>query len=411
MTEIGYFQIPNNWQWIKLNEIGDIVTGKTPSKQSEKNYGNEFPFFKPPDLDEGFFLKESYDNLSSIGTEQVRKIPKKSTLVTCIASIGKIGFLNVQGATNQQINSIIPNSNIIPEFLYFICTSNFFQNILKRRSSSTTVPIINKTSFSKLKIPLPPIEEQNKLSEILTSFEFLIRNLKIKITLLKKVKQGLLQQLLIKGIGHTEFKETKLGRIPKEWEVVKFQKVVEINPKRQVKKGMELKYIAMENVNEIFSNIKNWEIRKYKGSRSCFINDDVLLARITPCAENGKTALVNFLDYNEKAFGSSELIVFKSKKEKILPYYLYYLLKSQKIRDLAISKMHGTTGRQRIPYEFFRNELLIALPLINEQKKIIEILNNIDNIILINLDLYQKRKILMKGLMQQLLIGKIRVKT
>ena len=108
--------LPKGWAWCKLGDIGKILTGNTPSKGERAFYGNDFPFFKPNDLDIGK-VETSLDSLSVLGYKQARKVPKGSILVTCIGSIGKTGITQVEGAFNQQINAIIP----------FECIDNYFE--------------------------------------------------------------------------------------------------------------------------------------------------------------------------------------------------------------------------------------------------------------------------------------------
>ena len=166
-------RLETNVEFIEVQKIGKIITGNTPSTKNSLLYGDQIPFFKPTDLNDGFFVNKSKQKLSSKGLLESRFIPKKSVLVTSIgATIGKIGFSRVDGASNQQINSIVPNSNlIIPEFLYFICSSPQFQKSILDNSSATTLPIINKSRFSKLKIPLFSIEDQKlMLSQIEQEF-------------------------------------------------------------------------------------------------------------------------------------------------------------------------------------------------------------------------------------------------
>ncbi len=109
-----------------------------------------------------------------------------------------------------------------------------------------------------------------------------------------------------------------------------------------------------------------------QGGGSRFKENDVLFARITPCTENGKTALVPKLE-SEVGLGSTEFIVLSPLKQILDPKFLYYFVKSDRVRNYAISRMTGTTGRQRVPKEVFEQELMIALPPIDEQKKIGEI--------------------------------------
>ena len=159
-------ELPNGWEWVKVKDIGETVTGNTPSKKNNDYYSNEYPFFKPTDLNSGYYVKEAADGLSKKGISRARLLPAKSILVTCIgATIGKAGLIRVPGASNQQINAIIPYKPLIPEYLYFICTSPQFQKCIHDNASSTTLPILNKSKFENLIIPLPSIEEQQKIVE------------------------------------------------------------------------------------------------------------------------------------------------------------------------------------------------------------------------------------------------------
>ncbi len=157
-------ELPKGWVWAKISSIGDISTGTTPKKSISEYYGDTYPFYKPSDLDAGYHTKSSLDGLSEQGIKNARKLPPKSILITCIgATIGKTGLSRYEGATNQQINAITPYKSIIPELVYFMCISPFFQKSIKKNASSTTLPILNKTKFSNLLIPIPPSAEQREI--------------------------------------------------------------------------------------------------------------------------------------------------------------------------------------------------------------------------------------------------------
>ena len=193
------YPLPQHWEWKTLGEIGDIITGSTPSKNNPKFYGNDYPLFKPSDLGSGNTIKAS-DNLSKLGFESARKLPKNTLLVVCIgASIGKIGLSGIIGSCNQQINAIIPSPNVLSKYLFFVCHSKYFQSILKKNASQTTLPIINKTEFSKLEIPLPKdIKEQEQIAKHLDSTFERIKKLKelynAQLQDYEELKQSLLTQ-------------------------------------------------------------------------------------------------------------------------------------------------------------------------------------------------------------------------
>jgi len=164
--------LPKGWAWCKLGDIGEILTGNTPSKGERAFYGNDFPFFKPNDLDIGK-VETSLDSLSVLGYKQARKVPKGSILVTCIGSIGKTGITQVEGAFNQQINAIIPFECIDNYFIYYLMLSKEIQEQLNTKASATTIAILNKSKFENTLIPLPPLAEQHRIvKKIETYFSF-----------------------------------------------------------------------------------------------------------------------------------------------------------------------------------------------------------------------------------------------
>ncbi|MEH0378221.1 restriction endonuclease subunit S [Campylobacter coli] len=193
------YKLPQGWEWKSLGEIGEIITGTTPSKNNPNFYGNEYPLFKPSDLNGDIIIKYASDNLSKLGFDNARNLPKDTILVVCIgASIGKVGLSGVNGSCNQQINAIIPNSAFTSKYLFFVCLSNYFQTILKKNASQTTLPIINKTEFSKLQIPLPPIKEQEQITSHLDELSSHVKNLKqnyqAQIKDLQELKNSLLDK-------------------------------------------------------------------------------------------------------------------------------------------------------------------------------------------------------------------------
>lgn len=157
------YEVPENWAWVRLGAIAEIVTGGTPSKKHPEYYGGNFPFYKPSDLDQGRLTYDASEYLSEEGKKVSRIIPKNSTAVCCIGSIGKCGYLMCEGTTNQQINSAIPKINSLC-FYYYLCTENFVQNLLSM-ASATTIAIVNKSKMESCAFPLPPLSEQQRIVE------------------------------------------------------------------------------------------------------------------------------------------------------------------------------------------------------------------------------------------------------
>ena len=147
-----YAQLPKGWSICELMDVAKIVTGSTPSKSDLSYYGGNFPLYKPSDLDAGRHTNTASEYLTTKGRDVSRIIPPNSIAVCCIGSIGKVGYIEQEGTTNQQINTAIPSLAIFPDYLYHLCTSTYFQNSLMEKSSAVTISIVNKSKMEHIKI-------------------------------------------------------------------------------------------------------------------------------------------------------------------------------------------------------------------------------------------------------------------
>jgi len=180
----------------------------------------------------------------------------------------------------------------------------------------------------------------------------------------------------------TKFKKTEIGLIPEDWEVKKLSEIVHINPNRFLSFSEYAKFIPMDALEPFNKHIKYFLKRKHSGGPR-FKNKDTILAKITPCLENGKTAYINNLNNKEIAFGSSEFIVFSEKENVSDSEYVYYKLISPDFRKAAIKSMVGTSGRQRVQLDVIKN-FLTTIPKLKEQKTIAGILKSLDDKIELN---------------------------
>ena len=156
-------QLPNSWCWTTLGDICELVTGSTPSKLHPEYYGGDFPFYKPTDLDAGRHVNIPSEFLTDEGKNVSRIIPVGSTAICCIGSIGKCGYIEKEGTTNQQINTAVPSKSLSPLYLYYFCNSSYFIDELSADSSAITISIVNKSKLSKMLISLPPYNEQLRI--------------------------------------------------------------------------------------------------------------------------------------------------------------------------------------------------------------------------------------------------------
>lgn len=167
-----------------------------------------------------------------------------------------------------------------------------------------------------------------------------------------------------------------------KWKEVILGDLAIINPKEKLARGMMAKKISMDRLKPYTRDISNAEIGMYNGG-SKFKNKDIIMARITPCLENGKIAMINILDRDEVGFGSTEFIVFRAIPEISDADFLYYLICSSYVRSAAIKSMVGSSGRQRVQVDSLQN-LVVKVPDFATQKKIGQILKCLDDKILIN---------------------------
>jgi type I restriction enzyme, S subunit len=167
------------------------------------------------------------------------------------------------------------------------------------------------------------------------------------------------------------------------WSEQFIEDVIEINPKYSLKKNSFAKKIAMADIEPFTRKIQNYEMTEYNGGGSKFKNGDTLLARITPCLENGKTSYTDILDEEEIAFGSTEFIVLRGKSEQTLNKFVYYLAISPEFRNIAIKSMTGTSGRQRAQKSVIE-KTKIKVPPIEQQEFIVNTLSSLEDKIELN---------------------------
>lgn len=162
----------------------------------------------------------------------------------------------------------------------------------------------------------------------------------------------------------------------------KLSEIALFNPTETLKKGTLAKKVGMDKLQSFCRDIPDYEIAEFSGGTK-FRNGDTIMARITPCLENGKTAKVNILDTEEVGFGSTEYIVFRAIDGVTDEDYLYYLVCSPIVRDIAIKSMVGSSGRQRVQTDVVKG-IEVELPTLDEQRKIGSLLKSLDDKIAVN---------------------------
>lgn len=299
--------------------------------------------------------------------------------------------------------------NVIPYFVYAL-----FQSINWRKySEATGVPSLSKNIIEPIKILLPPLPEQQKIAEILSTVDEKIEVIDQQITETQALKKGLMQRLLTKGIGHTEFKDSPLGMIPVSWDIkILKEECIKINvgfvgtcEKFYCEKNEGVLMIRTGNLSDgkiKYSNLK-YVTQEFhnKNTKSKIFEGDLLIARH---GSSGQAVLVpkNFEESN-----CLNIIIIRP-KTTLNPEFLKFQFNSNIIKKQVRKKTAGST--QGVVNTKEIATLIILHPPLPEQNKIANILNSIDD----KLEVLSEKKThyqeLKQGLMQQLLTGKIRVK-
>ncbi len=367
--------LPQGWEVKTLSEIGEIITGSTPSKSNVEFYGKDYPFFKPSDFEQGYFLENAGDNLSKLGFGKARQLPPKTILVVCIGSLGKVALTRVIGSCNQQINAIIPHKNIISEYIYYYCISSKFQSILFSKAPQTTLAIFNKTEFSKLEIIYPKdIKKQERIVGILDeSFAKIDESIKILEQDLLNLDE-LMQSALQKAFNPLKDNAKENYKLPQGWE---WKSLGEISNLIQngfaASKNNEIPsgYVHLRTHNISTDGNLNFDTlikikREFIKEKQSFIEKNDILFNNTNSTELvGKTALVT-QNYNY-AF-SNHLTKIKLKNQynsKLVVFYFVLLLKNKYFEKIC----HQWIGQSGINIDKLK-KIQIPLPPLKEQEQI-----------------------------------------
>ena len=186
----------NYADWVEktLGEIGNVITGKTPSTTDLDLWNGDIQFITPTDIKDGNKYQESTERYV-MNNSKVKILPINSIVYTCIASIGKMCISKFPAITNQQINSLVVYENFNFEYVYYWLL--YITPFIKSTQANTTLPIINKTDFSKFSIKIPSPKEQQKIANFLSSIDTKIEETNEQITQMQSFKKGLLQQMFV----------------------------------------------------------------------------------------------------------------------------------------------------------------------------------------------------------------------
>ena len=372
------------WKTIALGDITQLVIdyrGKTPLKLGGDWSEQGYRALSAKNIKTGHIVSEEsirYVDESLYKKWMKDEVKRGDIFVTSEAPFGQIYYWNSDEkiVLSQRLFDVRIIDEVESKYVYYYMTSNPFQKELDGRATGTTVIGLRQPELMKCQIKLPPLEAQRRIASILSSLDEKIDlNNRINANL-EAQAQALFKSWFIdfEPFKDGEFVDSELGRIPKGWKVGKLSDVAIINPKLSLKKGHNASYLDMSAMPTKGPWPKNIEEKAYSGGMK-FQNRDTLMARITPCLENGKVAYVNFLNGDEIGFGSTEFIVMRP-QNGILPELLYCLCREPNFVSYATKNMNGSSGRQRVSGETIGN-YSIPIPPIGAITPLIPIFQNI----------------------------------
>ena len=364
------YKVPTNWCWTFIRYVSHVVTGGTPSKKHTEYYGGNFPFFKPVDLNSGRHVYNASEYLSEAGKNISCMIPKYSTLVCCIGSIGKSGYLEIDGTTNQQINSAIPKFDSL--YLYYFINTNYFIIQLLQKASATTISIVNKTKMENCFFPLPPLAEQQRIVERIESLFAKLDEAKEnmqnvldgfetrKAAILHKAFTGELTANWRKqhDVSIDSWEEKKLGKIVKN---IKDKYEPTLNNKKCVK------YIGLEHIEKNNGIIGFGSSDDVKSLKTIFELGDILYGKLRPylnkhdIAKFSGICSTDILVYRAEDFNTAKFMNYFMNTEK----FIFYTVSNSKGINLPRISEKEVSG------------ILVNVPTLSEQSEIVRIIDGL----------------------------------
>lgn len=359
-----------SWEKVKLGEISFCIQpGPFGSQLHNSDYAHEgTPIIMPKDMVDGHIR---HTGLIRVPEEHVARLQRHQVcagnlMVARKGDVRKCVYIteNENGwLTGSDCLKVALNENVcFPKYIYYQLRSPYIGRWLEQISIGATMPSINTGLLSGIEMYLPSLEIQRRIADILSAYDDLIENNRKQIKLLEEAAQRLYKEwfvdLRFPGHEHTKI----VDGVPEGWESCILDDVIEFDPKVRLDKDRVKQCVPMSalstssmvlDMNEISETTSN--------SGSKFQNGDTLLARITPCLENGKTAFVHGIESDEGAVGSTEYIVMRSKQ--LNPYMVYLLSRTNGFRQSAINSMSGSDGRQRVKADKLKSLAYLRPPI------------------------------------------------
>ena len=382
-------QLPKDWKSVKLGDLCEKMANGTNVKQSDEKIG--FPISRIETIWNETIDLSRVKYISENDTQFVEKysLRKDDILFSHINSdihLGKTAIFK------NQISTLIHGINLLLIRLRKAVSADFLNYQFKYKKKrgefiaiaqkSVNQSSINQQKLKNIDFFLPPLQLQeaivSKIEELFSELDKGIEQLKAAQQQLNTYRQAVLKWAFEGKLTNENVKD---GELLKGWKLAKISDFVSVNPKlpgkETIDKNLEVQFLPMKLVEELINKIHLTEAKQFKdvqkGSYTPFIDGDIIFAKVTPCMENGKIAIVENLK-NGIGFGSSEFHVIRC-GEALLNKYIFYFLIRDWFRKEAESAMTGAVGLRRVPKQFIEN-YQILIPKFEEQKQIVEEIEN-----------------------------------
>ena len=379
--------IPSGWEMWKLaHAYESIGSGTTPPTNDENAFDGDIPWITTGELREKVILDTSkkVSNRTLKKYSALKKHPAGSIAIAMYgATIGRLGILGVEATTNQAC-CVLSNSNtLLNKFLFYWLQA--FKEDIVRLSSGGGQPNINQEKVASLKVSTPSLEEQVKIASFLdyetAKIDTLIQKQQRLIELLTEKRQAVISHAVTKGLNpDVPMKDLGvewLGEVPEHWNITKIKYIAELTPSKSEALshlGGKCSFVPMEKLKRdslILDETR--DVKDVHQGYTYFRDNDILLAKVTPCFENQNIAVAKNL-VNGIGFGSSEIFVLRTNNIK-LNYFMFYRLQENIFMQMGVGAMTGAGGLQRVPTDFINN-FQFALPPLKEAQQIVNYLRD-----------------------------------
>ncbi len=374
-------KIPEGW---KINKLKYLVSCNNEVLDEGTDPNKVIQYVEISDVDSINGIQNKTEYLFKHAPSRARRVTQKGDIIvsTVRTYLNGIAYIDDDGIIVSTGFAVLRTKYINRSFLYYYVKSNIFFASVVSLSTGVGYPTITASQLINISIPVPPLSEQEAIAEYLDrkcgEIDRMTGKYERQIVLLKELKQSVISKAVTQGLNPQAPLRPSgidwIGKIPEHWGIKKLKFVCTLSPKVNIKEkkcDIEVTFLPMENIRNGFFIPNQTSLKNYVSSYNLFEEGDILVAKVTPCFENGNIVIANNLT-NGMGFASSEIFVFRVNTNDTK--FVFYYFQNGNFKDRAVSSMTGSAGLRRIPAPFLMNEF-IPVPPLSEQAVIVEYLD------------------------------------